>query len=61
MNKKMQLISKKLYKRNLASFYATACLFGQFDKKKIYVQFSKFLNFDTKNCKGNNSFIKSLR
>ncbi len=39
----MQLISKKLYKRNLASFYATTCLFGQFDEK---INIYNFLSFE---------------
>jgi hypothetical protein len=42
MNKKTQLISKNLYKRNLASFYGIACLFGQFDEKINIWNFRSF-------------------
>jgi hypothetical protein len=43
---------------NHASFYATTCSLNQFDEKISHMKILKFWNFETKGCKGNESFNK---
>jgi hypothetical protein len=58
MHKMIQLISKKLYKKNMFPFMQLYVHYVNFMKKKITWKIKKSWNFEAKGYKGNDSFIK---
>jgi len=59
MLKIMQLISNKIYMKNV-SLSAITFSFDQFDEKINHTKISKSSNFEVMGCKGNYSFIQSF-
>ncbi len=57
MHKVIQLISKKLYKKNMHHNENT-CSLDELDEKPNHTKISKSWNFEGKGCKVKDSFVK---
>jgi hypothetical protein len=60
MHKVIQLISKKLYNKNMPLFYENICSLYELDEKSNYTKISKSLNFEERASTERTFFLNHL-